>query len=101
VQKEGDVIHVVCEELEDLTPMLRSVGGRDTAVLSVPHGRGDQVTHPGGPDSGEEAALGGRRARDIYVRELDLESIKGGRGIFVSSTAAQVQQAASRSGPVP
>jgi DNA polymerase III alpha subunit len=39
VQKEGDVIHVVAEELEDLTPLLRSVGGRDAAMLPVPQTR--------------------------------------------------------------
>jgi error-prone DNA polymerase len=49
LQREGDVIHVVAEQLEDLSDLLRSVGNRDEPFL-VPHGRGDGVTHPNGPD---------------------------------------------------
>ncbi|MGB8840113.1 MAG: error-prone DNA polymerase [Aliidongia sp.] len=51
VQREGDVIHVIADELDDLTPLLRSVGQRDDPALAVPHGRGDEVTHPGRPDA--------------------------------------------------
>jgi hypothetical protein len=68
VQRDGEVIHVVADELEDLTPPLRSVGGRDGGTLAVQHGRGDQVTHPGELDGREEQALGGRNAQDIYSR---------------------------------
>ena len=49
VQREGDVIHVVAEQLEDLTPLLRSVGNREQP-FPVPRGSGDGVTHQGGPD---------------------------------------------------
>ncbi|HVZ07313.1 MAG TPA: error-prone DNA polymerase [Rhodopila sp.] len=53
LQREGDVIHVVAEQLEDLTPLLRQVGqrheGRDQA-FPPPHGRGDETVHPNGPD---------------------------------------------------
>jgi len=73
LQKEGEVIHVIVEEMTNLAPLLQSVGGRDAGVLPVPHGRGDQATHPGGPDSREEA-LGGRKARDMFVRDLKLGS---------------------------
>ena len=31
VQREGEVVHVITERLEDLTDLLRSVGGRETA----------------------------------------------------------------------
>jgi error-prone DNA polymerase len=71
LQKEGEVIHVIAEEIDDLTPLLRSVGGRDAPSLTVPHGRGDQVTHPGGPDPRE---VQGRKPRDMYVRDLRLGS---------------------------
>ncbi|GGF18074.1 error-prone DNA polymerase 2 [Aliidongia dinghuensis] len=74
VQREGQVIHVVCEEVEDLTPLLRSVGGRDVPAFLITHGRGDQPTHPGGPDPRDELALGGRRARDMYSPDLRLGS---------------------------
>jgi error-prone DNA polymerase len=72
LQREGEVIHVIVEHLDDLTPLLRSVGGRDAEVLRVQHGRGDQATHGGGPDSREEPM--GRKARDIYIPDLRLGS---------------------------
>ncbi len=50
VQREGLVVHVVVDRLEDLSELLRSVGEREIAVS---HGRGDQVTHPGGADPRE------------------------------------------------
>jgi len=50
VQREGIVVHVIADRLEDLSGLLRGVGERD---LAVAHGRGDQVTHPGGPDPRE------------------------------------------------
>jgi error-prone DNA polymerase len=43
VQKEGIVIHVVAEELTDLSAEL----DRLDAPLPLVHGRGDEVTHPG------------------------------------------------------
>jgi error-prone DNA polymerase len=55
VQREGDVIHVVAEQLEDLSALLRSVGNRQHA-FPVPHGRGDGATHPNGPDPRETGA---------------------------------------------
>jgi len=59
VQREGGVIHIIADHLEDYTPMLRKVGEMD-----FPHrpGPGDGVTHPGAPDRGER----GWKVRDIY-----------------------------------
>jgi error-prone DNA polymerase len=61
LQREGQVIHIVGELLEDLTPMLRTIGGMD-----FPHrpGPGDAATHPGSPDRGEP----GWKTRDLYPR---------------------------------
>jgi len=59
VQREGDVIHVVAEQLDDLSDLLRSVGNRQQP-FPVPHGRGDGVTHQNGLDPRE--AGDGRRA---------------------------------------
>jgi len=52
VQREGDVIHVVAEQLDDLSDLLRSVGNRQQP-FPVPHGRGDGVMHQNGPDPRE------------------------------------------------
>ena len=73
VQREGEVIHVVTDRLEDLSDLLRSVGGRD---LPIEHGRGDGATHPAGrdPREGPGAGPGGRPVRDIYIPDLRLGS---------------------------
>ena len=49
VQREGEVIHVVADRLEDLSPELRGVG-RLAGRFPATHGRGDEATHPAGRD---------------------------------------------------
>ena len=49
VQREGEVIHVVTDNLEDLSDLLRSVGQRDEP-FPIDYGRGDGATHPGARD---------------------------------------------------
>ncbi len=83
VQREGEVTHVVTDRLEDLSDLLRGVGGRDEA-FPLAHGRGDGATHPGAPDPGAPdprapdlrapdprdgpgAGPGGRPVRDIHA----------------------------------
>ncbi len=75
VQREGEVVHVITDRLEDLSDLLRSVGERDEP-FPIQHGRGDAATHPGAPDprDGPGAGPGGRPVRDIYVPDLRLGS---------------------------
>lgn len=73
VQREGEMIHVVTDRLEDLTDELRSVSDRD-AAFPIEHGRGDGATHPAGRDPRGGADAGGRPVRDIYVPELQVGS---------------------------
>ena len=75
VQREGEVIHVVTDHLEDLSHLLRSVGERDEP-FPIRHGRVDGATHPAGrdPRTGPGAALDGAPARDIYIPDLRLGS---------------------------
>ena len=75
VQREGEVIHVVTDTLEDLSDMLRSVGERDEP-FPIRHGRGDCATHPAArdPREGQGAGPGGRPVRDIYVPDLRIGS---------------------------
>jgi error-prone DNA polymerase len=69
VQKEGQVIHVIADRIEDYTPLLRTVGDRD-----FPHrpGPGDGATHPGSPDPRDRPQRPARqedwerRVRDSY-----------------------------------
>ena len=47
LQREGEVMHVIAQELEDLTPMLRALGRGDVRLAT---GRGDEARHGGAPD---------------------------------------------------
>ncbi|MBB3359553.1 MULTISPECIES: error-prone DNA polymerase [unclassified Novosphingobium] len=75
VQREGDVIHVVAQRLDDLSPLLASVGGRGDAGGIYPVGRADVVKHGSGPDrrDPEERPLG-RPARNMFDPDLALGS---------------------------
>jgi error-prone DNA polymerase len=48
VQREGEVVHVVAQQLTDLSGMLSSVGHRD-GPFPLPHGRGDEFHHGSPP----------------------------------------------------
>ncbi len=73
LQREGEVIHVIAEHLTDLSGLLRGVGQRDEPFPITP-GRGDEARHGSAPDPRETKGVGGRTARDIYVRDLRLGS---------------------------
>lgn len=47
LQKEGEVIHIVCDRIIDHDEMLRSIGRMDFAIAP---GRGDGAINGGGPD---------------------------------------------------
>ena len=51
VQKEGEVVHVICDRIIDHGDLLHRVG-----EMSFPHrtGRGDAGQHPGSPDRGDK-----------------------------------------------
>jgi error-prone DNA polymerase len=72
LQRESDVVHVVAEELIDLSDLLAGVG-RLGAPFPLPHGRGDQVTHSGGPDPRE---MPDRKPRSIYVSDIHRDALK-------------------------
>jgi error-prone DNA polymerase len=74
IQREGEVVHLVAKCFTDLSAELASVGDRD-APFPVPHGRGDQVTHAGGPDA-RMLPRKGLRTRDIYISERHAATIK-------------------------
>ena len=88
VQREGDVIHVVADQLTDLSDMLRRVGDRpDDEAFPLRAGRGDEAKHGGSPDPRDDKALRhhpaatepddtalGRKPRDIYIPDLRLGS---------------------------
>ena len=57
LQKEGEVIHIICDRIIDHDEMLRSVGRTE---FSVAPGRGDGASHGGGPDPRDPAFPSGR-----------------------------------------
>ena len=57
LQKEGEVIHIICDRISDHDEILRSVGRTD---FSVAPGRGDGASHGGGPDPRDPAFPSGR-----------------------------------------
>ena len=71
VQREGEVVHLIAYKLEDLTPLLSSLGQRQ-APFVLPHGRGDEgARSPHGPDPRASPYV-----RDIYVRDLHIDTLK-------------------------
>ncbi|WP_311269485.1 error-prone DNA polymerase [Sphingobium sp. WCS2017Hpa-17] len=57
LQKEGEVIHIICDRIIDHDDMLRSIG---QTALSIQPGRGDGATHGGGPDPRDPGVPRGR-----------------------------------------
>ncbi len=81
VQREGGVIHVIADRIEDYTPLLHSIG-----EMHFPHrpGPGDGVTHPGSPDPRGDWQ---KRVRDHYHAPFrtgaDADPSGRRRGIFI------------------
>ncbi|SEJ80516.1 error-prone DNA polymerase [Sphingobium sp. AP50] len=75
VQREGEVIHVVAQRLDDLSALLATVGKRDDVASIYQVARADVVRSPMGPDPRDpgERPLG-RAIRDIYIPDLRLGS---------------------------
>jgi error-prone DNA polymerase len=57
LQKEGEVIHIICDRIVDHNDMLRSIGQSTFAIVP---GRGDGATHGGGPDPRDPGIPRGR-----------------------------------------
>ncbi|WP_454887384.1 error-prone DNA polymerase [Sphingomonas oryzagri] len=75
VQREGDVIHVVAQRLEDLSPLLASVGQRQDVASVYQVGRADIVKSAMAPDPRDPARrLQERKPRDLYDPDLPLGS---------------------------
>lgn len=74
VQREGEVVHHVAHNLTDLSAALAGIADR-TTTFPLPHGRGDEFRH-GSPTPDPRDTPKGLRVRDMYVRDLHLDSIK-------------------------
>jgi error-prone DNA polymerase len=66
-------VHLVAQQLIDLTGDLSGLADRDTN-FRLPTGRGDEFAHGRrGANSRERAPV---NARDIYVRDLHIDTLK-------------------------
>ncbi|MEY9199424.1 error-prone DNA polymerase [Sinorhizobium fredii] len=76
IQREGEVVHLVAQQLFDLSTDLSSLAERDGEFRPAT-GRGDEFAHgsPGSPDSREEAPPG-VRPRDMFVPDLHIDNLK-------------------------
>ena len=75
VQREGDVIHVVVQRLDDLSPLLASIGRREDVASVYQVSRADIVRSPMAPDPRDPAERPlGKNPRDIYIPDLRLGS---------------------------
>ncbi len=75
IQREGDVVHLVAQQLTDLSESLASIGNRELAFLPT-HGRGDELHHGGLGLNPRDQTANGLKARDIDVPDLHLDAIK-------------------------
>lgn len=75
VQREGEVVHLVAQRLTDLSGELASVGECD-AAFPLRHGRGDEFSRGSPTPDPRGLAPAGLRTRDIYIRDLHIDSIK-------------------------
>jgi error-prone DNA polymerase len=70
----GVIIHLIVEQVTDLTGDLRTVSGLNTPFPLVP-GRGDEAKHGShGPDSRDPKPV--IKPRDMYVPDLHIDTIK-------------------------
>ncbi len=75
IQKEGEVIHVVAQRLDDLSPLLASVGQRENLAGIYQVSRADIVRSPMAPDPRDPATHHlGRNPRDMFDPDLRLGS---------------------------
>jgi len=76
IQREGDVVHLVAQQLFDLSGDLSGLADRDIDV-KIPTGRGDEFAHgsPGSPDS-RDRPKPVPQPRDIFVRDLHIDTLK-------------------------
>jgi error-prone DNA polymerase len=76
IQREGDVVHLIAQQLFDLTGDLSGLADRDTG-FKLPTGRGDEFAHgsPGGGDSRVKQTPT-VQPRDIFIRDLHIDTLK-------------------------
>jgi len=74
IQREGEVVHLVAQQLFDLSGDLVGLADRDEE-FKLPAGRGDELAHGGGPDPrGKPKPVIAQR--DMFVPDLHINTLK-------------------------
>ena len=75
IQREGDVVHLVAQQLFDLSADLSALADIDTE-FKAPSGRGDEFAHgsAGGGDSRDRHPP--PKPRDIFIPDLHIDTLK-------------------------
>ncbi|TAY75172.1 error-prone DNA polymerase [Rhizobium ruizarguesonis] len=76
IQREGDVVHLVAQQLFDLSGSLTGLADRDLE-FRLPMGRSDEFAHgtPSMPDSREPSGQE-MKSRDIFMPDLHIDQLK-------------------------
>ncbi|MFT3941548.1 OB-fold nucleic acid binding domain-containing protein [Rhodopseudomonas sp.] len=75
LQNASDVIHLVVEQIVDLTNELKRVSGLD-GQFPLQAGRGDEAKYGGGGLDSWEAKQPVQTPRDIYIPDLHIDTLK-------------------------
>ena len=75
IQREGEVVHLIAQQLFDLSGDLSSLSERNE-TFRLPTGRGDEFAHgsPGSPDSRQRSLP--TKPRDIFIPDLHIDTLK-------------------------
>ncbi|EGL62690.1 DNA polymerase III protein, alpha subunit [Agrobacterium sp. ATCC 31749] len=76
IQREGEVVHLVAQQLFDFSADLSGLADMDV-VFKSPSGRGDEFAHgsAGGGDS-RDRPKPLPEARDIFIADLHIDRLK-------------------------
>ncbi len=76
IQREGDVVHLVAQQLFDLSNSLNDLADRDVE-FRLATGRGDEFAH-GSPERADprETAAAAMKSRDIFIPDLHIDTLK-------------------------
>ncbi|WP_409996262.1 OB-fold nucleic acid binding domain-containing protein [Rhizobium leguminosarum] len=74
IQREGEVVHLVAQQLFDLSGDLTGLADRDEE-FKLPAGRGDEFARGGGPDPRDQPKPV-IAARDMFVPDLHIDTLK-------------------------
>jgi error-prone DNA polymerase len=76
IQREGDVVHLVAQQLFDLSGDLSGLADRDID-FKLPTGRGDEFAHGSlGSQDSRDRPKPVPEPRDIFVRDLHIDTLK-------------------------